>query len=157
MKMVSKLKNLSKSNRKNVWSQCHERIKMIKKLKIEVAVHTILIIAALVLVFHLLVISCVIPYQYVWGGRLESTEQMLWFESISMIINLFIILIVSMKGNYIRSYLSNRVVKVFLWIFSILFILNTVGNLFSLTSLESIIATPITFVLAIMFLRLAIE
>ena len=130
---------------------------MIKKINIELAVNTILILAALVFVFHILIISGVIPYQYVWGGRLESNEQMLRFESISMIINLFIIFIVSIKGNYIRPYLSSKVVKVFFWIFSILFVLNTIGNLLSLNSLEAIIATPITFILALMFLRLATE
>ena len=130
---------------------------MIKKINIELAVNTILIIAALVIVFHILIISGVIPYQYVWGGRLESNEQMLRFESISMIINLFIIFIVSIKGNYIRPYLSSKVVKIFFWIFSILFVLNTIGNLLSLNSLEAIIATPITFILSLMFLRLATE
>ena len=130
---------------------------MIKKINIELAVNTILILAALVFVFHILIISGVIPYQYVWGGRLESNEQMLRFESISMIINLFIIFIVSIKGNYIRPYLSSIVVKVFLWIFSILFVLNSIGNLLSLNSLEAIIATPITFILALMSLRLATE
>ena len=130
---------------------------MIKKINIELAVNTILILAVLVFVFHILIISGVIPYQYVWGGRLESNEQMLRFESISMIINLFIIFIVSIKGSYIRPYLSSRVVKVFLWIFSILFVLNSIGNLLSLNSLEAIITTPITFILALMFLRLATE
>jgi hypothetical protein len=130
---------------------------MIKKINIELAVNTILIIAALVFVLHILIISGVIPYQYVWGGRLESNEQMLRFESISMIINLFIIFIVSIKGSYIRPYLSTKVVKVFLWIFSILFVINTIGNLLSIDSLEAIIATPITFILALMFLRLATE
>ncbi len=130
---------------------------MIKKINIEHAINTILIIAALVFVFHLLIISGVIPYQYVWGGRLKSNEQMLRFESISIIINLFIIFIISIKGGYIRPYLSSKVIKVFLWIFSILFVLNTIGNLLSLNSLEAIIATPITFILALMFLRLATE
>jgi hypothetical protein len=130
---------------------------IIKKINTELAVNTILILAALVFVFHILIISGVIPYKYVWGGRLESNEQMLRFESISMIINLFIIFIVSIKGSYIRPYLSSKVVKVFLWIFSILFVLNTIGNLLSLNSLEAIIATPITFILALMFLRLATE
>ncbi len=130
---------------------------MIKKIKIEFAVNTILILAALIFVFHMLIISGAIPYQYVWGGRLESNDQMIKFESISMIINLFVIFIVAIKGSYIRPYLSTKVVKFFLWIFSILFILNTIGNLLSLNSLETIIATPITFLLALMFLRLATE
>ncbi len=132
-------------------------MKIIKKIYTEFAVKTILIIAALVFVYHILIISGVIPYQYVWGGRLESNEQMLRFESISMIIILFVIFIVSIKGSYLRPYLSSKVVTVFLWMFSILFILNTIGNLLSLNSLEAIIATPITFILAIMFLRLATE
>ena len=130
---------------------------MIKRINIELAVNTILIIAVLVFVFHILIISGVIPYQYVWGGRLESNEQMLRFESISMIINLFIIFIISIKGSYIRPYISSKVIKVFLWIFSILFGLNTIGNFLSLNSLEAIVSTPITFILALMFLRLATE
>ncbi len=130
---------------------------MLNKIKFELAVKTILTTAILVLIFHSLVISGVIPYKYVWGGRLQSDEQILLFESISMIINLFILFTVAIKGSYIRPYLSSKVVKVTLWGFSILFLLNTAGNLVSLNSLESIIATPITFIIAIMFLRLATE
>jgi hypothetical protein len=78
------------------------------------------------------------------------------FETVSMVINLVIIFIVSIKGGLIRPHLSNKIITIFLWIFAILFSLNTLGNILSLNSLEAYIATPITLISAIMFLRLAL-
>ena len=130
---------------------------MINKINFKLAVNTILLIAFFVLGFHTLIITGVIPYEYVWGGRLESFEQMLKFESISVMVNLLIIFIVGIKGSYFRPFLPKKTVTVVLWIFTIFFVLNTIGNIVSLNSLETIIATPITIILALLFFRLATE
>lgn len=126
----------------------------LKKINYRTAINIILIISIAVIFFHSLILMNIIPYQYVWGGRIESDKQMQVFETVSILINLFIIFIVATKGGYIKNYLSPGVVKVFLWIFFILFTLNTVGNLFSSTTLEAIIFTPITLILAILFYRI---
>lgn len=110
-----------------------------------------------VVVFHLLVLSGIVPYNIVWGGRLESAMQMYAFELVSLTINLVIIAIVGMKGGYIKPYLPDKLVTFLLWVFVILFALNTVGNLFAESKLEMIIFTPLTFISTILFYRLAIE
>ncbi|MFT5723235.1 MAG: hypothetical protein ACI9JN_000344 [Bacteroidia bacterium] len=130
---------------------------LLRRISIPFAVKTLLLISTIALVFHIFILTGLIPYQYVWGGRLESKDQMIQFESVSLIVNVFIIIIVAMKGAYLKPALPNKLVRVFLWIFTIMFGLNTIGNLVSLNSLEAIIATPITLVLAIMLLRLAVH
>jgi len=50
-----------------------------------------------------------------------------------------------------------KIGRVVMWIMFVLFTANTIGNLFSLNELESIIFTPITLVLALQTLRLALH
>lgn len=108
-------------------------------------------------VFHLLVLLGIIPFNIVWGGRLENADQMYIFESFSLTINLAVLWIVGMRVNYIPTIINNKVITAFLWLLVILFSLNTVGNLFSLNSLEAILFTPVTFVAAIFCCRLAVD
>ncbi len=130
---------------------------MIKKVPFRFAVNSVLTIGVLVVIFHLLVILGVISYGSVWGGRLETREQMLSFEIVSILITIFLLTVVAMRGNYIPQYLPIKVTRLLLWLFAFLFALNTFGNLFSLSSTETLIATPITLFLTVMFVRLAVE
>ena len=36
-------------------------------------------------IFHLLILSQIIPFEIVWGGKLKTTEEMYVFESISAV------------------------------------------------------------------------
>jgi hypothetical protein len=95
----------------------------------------------------------VIPYAIAWGGRLQNDEQMYLFETVSIIVNLFLIFILLMKGRYIRLQLKEKLLNLVLWIFSILFLLNTVGNLFAQTNFEKMFAV-LTLTLAILILKI---
>jgi hypothetical protein len=106
-------------------------------------------IFSLVLVFHVLVIIGIIDYSIVWGGRMKNWDEMIIFESISIFLNLFFLLIVSVNASILKIDLSKKLIKVTLWIMLILFSLNTLGNLASKSSLETQIFTPVTFILAI--------
>ena len=81
------------------------------------------------ILYNLLVLTGIIPYQYSWGGRLETYEQMLKFETIGLLMNLFIIFIVAMKAGYIKQFLHKNIISVILWILVLMFALNTIGNL----------------------------
>jgi hypothetical protein len=131
-------------------------MKLLKRIPFMVAVKTILVIAVVVFFFHILVVTGIVPYANVWGGRLQSQGQMLIFETISIIINLLILLVVLIRGGLVRQIIPNKIIQITMWVLAILFTLNTLGNLVSLSSLEAILATPVTLVLAIMFLRLAL-
>lgn len=111
----------------------------------------------LFLLFHFLVMLGVIPFEIVWGGRLKDRSQMLRSETVSVIINLLMLAVVGIKAKMIEVVLPQLLVRLILWIMFALFILNTLGNLFSLNQFEQLVFTPVTFLLALFSLRLAIS
>ena len=110
------------------------------KLNSQVAVKVMLGLLSMVILFHLLIIIEMVPYKIAWGGKLQTDGQMYVFEGFSILINLFLLFILLIKGRYIKPQFSERTIKIVLWIFLILFILNTIGNLFANTHLERIFA-----------------
>ncbi len=89
-----------------------------------------------VILFHLAIIFKVIPYAIVWGGRLRTTTEMYVFETVSILINIFLAVILLMKDNRIRHRFKASVVNVILWIFFGIFVLNTIGNILAKTTFE---------------------
>ncbi len=132
-------------------------MRIVKKISMKMATNTVMALLSCVVVFHLLILVGVIPYAIVWGGRLESASQMYVFEAVSLAINLGMMLVIGVKGGYVKPCLSHGVVRAILWVLVILFLLNTVGNLFSLSTLESIVFTPLTLVSALLCYRMVIE
>ncbi len=110
------------------------------KLPSQSAIKIMLGLLLIVIFFHLLIMIKVIPYEIAWGGRLQNIEQMYMFEALSILINLSLLFILLMKGRYIKSQLREKTLSIVLWFFLILFILNTVGNLFAKTHLEKLFA-----------------
>jgi hypothetical protein len=130
---------------------------VIEKISMRTSANIIIIILLSVFVFHILVLIGVIPYNIVWGGRLENISQMYVFEIISLTINSVIMFIVCMKAGYIKAYINLKLINVTLWFLVAIFLLNTIGNIVSLSALESMIFTPLTFISALLFYRMAIE
>lgn len=97
--------------------------------------------------FHLLIFIKVIPYEITWGGKLNNDTEMYIFESISILTNVFLILILLMKAQYISSWFKEKNLNRILWAFFILFCLNTAGNLLAVTLIEKSFAV-LTFILA---------
>ena len=58
------------------------------------------------------------------------------FETISIVINLIFGFVLLMKGGYVKPYLNQRLINIILWIFLILFALNTIGNILAKTNFE---------------------
>lgn len=114
-----------------------------------IAIQLMLWLIILVIIFHLSIILKIIPYEITWGGRLKSDSEMYVFETISIVINLFLIWILSIKGNYIRQVIPIRVVNLILWIFLVIFVFNTIGNVFAKTNFEKSFAI-ITFISSVL-------
>ena len=93
-----------------------------------------------VIIFHICIIMKIIPYNIAWGGRLKNDNEMYVFESISILINLFLSWVLLMKGEFVQFKFQNNTVNLILWIFFGLFILNTVGNIFAKTNFEKLFA-----------------
>lgn len=119
--------------------------------------YLLLTILAGIIVFHLLVLSEVIPLDIVWGGRLKNSSEMVIFEIISIVINIVMLMVVCIDRGILKVKIKPGLVKGFLWIMFFLFLLNTVGNIVSNNVYERIIFTPITLLLAILSLNLAMS
>ena len=130
---------------------------MIQKIPFKLAVNIVLLIISLIVVMHITVLLQFIPYQMVWGGRLNSVSEMQQFELISIIINLLVLYIVSTKGGYLNFGISKKMLQIILWILVALFALNTVGNLFAVTLFEKLVFTPLTLVLSVLCFRIVKE
>lgn len=102
----------------------------------KIAIKIILGLLSLVIVFHLCILTKIIPYATAWGGMIQNDSQMYIFEIISIIVNLFLGFVLLMKGGYLQYYLKQNVVNTILWIFLFLFILNTIGNSVAKTNFE---------------------
>ena len=114
-------------------------------------------IYTLSIVFHLLVIIQIIPSSIVWGGRLTNQQELFIFESISIVLNVFFLLIMLLVNGSIKVKVRAFFIRAIVWLMSCLFILNTLGNLIAKSSIETIVFTPITIILSVFSLYLAIN
>jgi len=109
-------------------------------MKYKISIKILLALLISVILFHMSVIAKVVPYDIAWGGRLTNDTEMYIFETLSILINLFLATILLMKGDFIKYKFSNKVVNLILWIFFVIFILNTIGNIFAQTFFEKFFA-----------------
>lgn len=102
----------------------------------------------LVLIFHFLILTQIVPYDIVWAGKLKTKQEMYVFESVSILINSILISTLLIKGNYLKINISEKLINTILWIFVVLFSLNTLGNLTAKTLFEKAVFTPLTAISA---------
>ena len=122
----------------------------------KLAAYSVIIILSLVVLFHLLVVVGVIPYHIVWGGRLKDKAELFQFEMVSIGANLLMLLVILIKAKILKVALPPKLLTITLWLMFALFILNTLGNLLSVNEWEKILFTPLTLILALLCLRLAL-
>lgn len=103
-----------------------------------------------VLVFHMMIITEVIPFDKVWAGKLKSVEEMRQFETFSILINLLMFTVFIIKYRLLLKEKRNRLIDILIWIFAGLFALNTVGNLFAENIVELILGTLLTLSSAVL-------
>lgn len=125
------------------------------------AVHITLVLAGVMIVFHLSILMGILifdfaPVDYLWGGRMETSAQLLTFELISLLISALFFVLILIKSNRINLPALNGVVHIAMWLFFILFLFNTVGNLIAKTTFEKFFAL-VTGLLALFVLRIVIE
>jgi len=118
-------------------------------MKYKTSIKILLILLAAVIMFHMSVIAKIVPYDIAWGGRLQNDSEMYVFESISILIVLFLGLVLLMKGEYVKIRFRNKTVNIILWGFLALFLLNTIGNIFARTDFEKSFAV-LTFLFSIL-------
>ena len=120
-----------------------------------------LVIAGLLVVFHLSIILGMVifdfaPVAYLWGGRMETSAQLLQFEIVSLVVALLFAVLLLIKAGRINFPALNGVAHVAMWLFFILFLFNTVGNVIAKTNFEKSFAL-ITGLLAFLLWRIISE
>lgn len=131
---------------------------MKKLISAKLAGNILLAALGLVLVFHILVLLRIVPADIVWGGRIQGVpENLFTLETIALLVTVLFMLIVAAKIGYIQAGRFSAVVSIGVWLIFAFLLLNTLGNLASGVSFENLIAVPITILLALCALRLAIE
>ncbi len=120
------------------------------------AINGLFLILTLFVLFHLLILFGIVPYERVWGGRLKNQAQMRSFETVSIIINLIMLATVAIKAGFLKVRLPQMIIKIVFWAMFVLFFFNTIGNVLSINAFEKIVFTPITLLLALFSLRTAI-
>lgn len=132
-------------------------LKLLYKIPFKWAVSIAVFMNLLIIVFHAMVLAQVIPFNIVWGGKFQDFNEVKTFEIISIVSILVITLIICIKAYGILSKIQSIIVNVVIWLFVVLFLLNTIGNLFAETTTETIIFTPLTLVFAILCARIGLE
>ncbi|WNS77947.1 hypothetical protein RRU94_05590 [Domibacillus sp. DTU_2020_1001157_1_SI_ALB_TIR_016] len=117
----------------------------------------ILAINTAALFMHILILLNILPYDFVWGGRLKSQEDLIIFEAISILVQTVFILIVAVKLGYFLKGRFKKIINVGLWTMCGIMVLNSAGNAASNSDLEKLLMTPLTVLLALLVFRLAIE
>lgn len=118
-------------------------------------VNSILIIITSYFLLHIALILNLIPYAFFWGGKINSLSQLHLFESLALVILVFIGVITTIrKQQLINTIKTTPFIKRMMLVFSIFFVLNSIGNLLAETMLEKC-QTVITLYLAMAFYRLS--
>lgn len=115
-----------------------------------IALKIMFLLLGALLIFHVLIFTEQIPYDKVWAGKLNSVEEMKAFEAFSILINLFMILILSIKYKLLESGKSNKAIDILIWVFVVFFALNTIGNMFAKSLIELILGGILTLVSSIL-------
>ena len=123
---------------------------------ISIAQLGLLILLSLFLVLHFMILIKIIPYNLVWGGKLKSDKEMYRFEIFSILINSLFIIVTLTQMSLLTIDMPKNVITYFLWLMTGLFLLNTLGNVTSKNKLEKRVFTPVTILLAIFSLTLAL-
>lgn len=107
-------------------------------------------------IFQMLLVLGLPLGDYAWGGKYRVLPMKLRISSvISFVVLSFIGFIYLQNVNVVNTSLGVLNNKVFIWIFSVLFALNSVGNLCSKSKKEKLIMTPITIIATVLSIIIA--
>ena len=116
------------------------------------------IILVAVLVFQLLLAAGLPLGRAAWGGRHTTLPAKLRLGSlVAAIILAVAVSVVLTRAGWIEMSVDASVIRIATWGFAGFFLLNTLGNVASKSLLERNVMTPVTLVLALCFLTVALR
>ena len=117
----------------------------------------LLLLLSLLVVFHVLVILDMFPFEQTWGGSIEDRSQVIVYEGFAIVSTLIFILIVAVKLDYIKIKRLQKAADIGIWIMGAFFSLSLVGNLMAKGGMEKTIFIPVSIVLVFLTFRLAVS
>lgn len=134
---------------------------MLDKIRYSLAARTNIHLFGLLAIFHLTVITGVVfldyvPLDFLWGGILQTQEQFLTLEMVSLIVQIMCLFLTLVRADYLKLPKLQGIAHLGMWVIFVIFAVNTVGNLLAKTTLEKIFAL-ITVTLALFSMRLAVS
>lgn len=64
----------------------------------------------------------IVPLEYLWGGRMQTKEELLVFEIISLVVQLLCYWVIVLKRKHIQTTQSNLIVESLIWILCVVFL-----------------------------------
>ena len=131
---------------------------MKKNMNANLAGKILLSTFGLLLVLHVLIIIQVVPANIVWGGQIEADgSNLMQLEIVAITLTVFFAGIVVAKIRSLQANKSNKLITIGMWVVFAYLVLNTLGNFASGVSAETWFFGPLTILMALCALRLAIE
>jgi hypothetical protein len=112
---------------------------------------------AMLILYHLLILTSIISYENVWAGKLKTLQQMYQFEGISIVMTILISWFIAMRSEILKPLIPQRFISVLMWLLVVIFTLNTLGNLQATSQFEKFVFTPITILLTLLSILLALK
>jgi hypothetical protein len=117
----------------------------------------LLVILGALGVFHVLMLAGALPAGIAWGGQAAGSPQTLRaLEVVGLTATLLFAAVVAAKAGFLGGSSVRRPAGIAMWVVFGYFVLNVFGNLASLSGLERAIFTPVSVILALVSLRLAL-
>jgi hypothetical protein len=118
----------------------------------------LLIILGALAVFHILMLAGVLPPDIAWGGRATGAVRTLRvLETVGLFVTVLFAAMVAAKIGFIGGSATRRIAGVAMWVVFAYFTLNVFSNLVSASGIERAIFAPVSIVVALLALRLAVH
>ena len=130
---------------------------VIKQISVRYAATLMMVFLSISVLFHLLILSGVIPYKLVYSGLLDTELQMVMYAVSTIMALIAVICVISVRGGYMKPFVSKQALNATLWLLIAIFIVGAAGILFSKTTLEMILFTPPALISAILCYRLTLN
>lgn len=126
------------------------------KLKINSrGIGNVLLIALLVLlIIHILVLFGVVSPDIIWDTTITDKASVVISEWIAIFFILLFIFGILLKLNYLPMKGLRKSADSILWIMSLYYLLNIIGNFMSDNPIEKLVYAPLTLIMTLMALRL---
>lgn len=123
----------------------------------DLAGKALLSLLALFFILHILIMLGLIPPHIVWGGRINSRQQLLRMESVSLFVLAIFTMLVALRMGYLHFLDNPAVIKGGMWVLFAFFMLNTLGNFAAKSPIEKYGFGTLTILMSLCCLVLALN